>query len=151
MEAVGHLKDVCQVIHLSGKERPQELVERAVKHFDHYQVHQFFTKEMKEAYAVADIIISRGGFGTITEISALKKPAILIPKPGHQVDNVKFLEKAGAVILLDEDTTSGVVLAKIIKDLLEDKLKQKQMATQLNKMMPIAKKEDVIKILEKIK
>ena len=148
IQAVQHLNGHCQLIHLSGKERPQELVDRAVKHFDYYQVHQFFTHEMKQAYSVADIIISRGGFGSITEIAALGKPAILVPKPGHQEENVKFLADAGAVMLIDENTADGNLLAKMIKELLADDLKQKQMSKQIQKMLPLAKDEDILEIVE---
>lgn len=150
IEAVQHLRGYAQVIHLSGKERPQELVERAVKHFDYYQVYQFFTHEMADAYAVADIVISRGGFGTLTEIAALNKIAIIIPKPGHQEENVKFLEKAGAVVSLSENLSDGNLLAKTIRDLLTDKVKQKQLQMQLSKMLPLAKKEEVLAVFEKL-
>lgn len=148
VQAVQHLKGHCQVIHLSGKERPQELVERAVKHFDYYQIHQFFTHEMADAYAVADIVISRGGFGSLTEIAVLGKPAILVPKPGHQEENVKFLADAGAILLVDEKTADGNLLARMIKDLLADDLKQKQMSLQIKKMLPLAKDEDVLGIVK---
>ncbi|OGH90681.1 MAG: hypothetical protein A2479_01085, partial [Candidatus Magasanikbacteria bacterium RIFOXYC2_FULL_39_8] len=150
VEAVQHLKGFAQVIHLSGKERPQELVTRAVKIYDDYQVHQFFTHEMKHAYAVADIVISRGGFGSLTEIAALGKPAILIPKPGHQVENVRFLEKAGAAMLVDERTADGLYLAKVVRQILDDKVKQKQLAFNLHKMLPVAKKEDILSIIGRL-
>ena len=148
IETIQHLGGHAQVIHLSGKERPQKMVENAVKHFDFYQVHQFFTHEMKEAYAAADIVISRGGFGSLTEIAALGKIAIIIPKPGHQEDNVKFLAKAGAVILLNEDMSDGNLLAKTIKDLLRDTVKQKQLRLQLSKMLPLAGKENILNVFE---
>lgn len=150
IEAVQHLDTHAQIIHLSGKERPQELVERAVKHFDYYQVHQFFTSEMKLAYAAADIVISRGGFGSLTEIAALGKIAIIIPKPGHQEENVKFLESAGAVILLNENMSDGNLLARTIKELLADKTKQKQLAVQLQKMLPLAQKDDILAVFKKL-
>ncbi|MFH1947383.1 MAG: UDP-N-acetylglucosamine--N-acetylmuramyl-(pentapeptide) pyrophosphoryl-undecaprenol N-acetylglucosamine transferase [Candidatus Magasanikbacteria bacterium] len=148
VQAVQHLKGHAQVIHLSGKERPQELVERAVKHFDYYQVYQFFTHEMAGAYAVADIVISRGGFGSITEIAALGKPAILVPKLGHQEENVRFLADAGAVLLINENIADGNSLAMMIKDLLTDDLKKKQMSKQIQKMLPLAKDEDILSIIE---
>jgi UDP-N-acetylglucosamine--N-acetylmuramyl-(pentapeptide) pyrophosphoryl-undecaprenol N-acetylglucosamine transferase len=150
IEAVQHLRGFAQVIHLSGKTRPQELVERAVQHFDYYQVHQFFTNEMKEAYAAADIVISRGGFGTLTEIAALGKAAIIIPKPGHQEDNVKFLEKAGAIILVNENLSDGNLLAKTIRNLLADNTKRKQLQVQLNKILPLAQKEEILDVFKKI-
>jgi UDP-N-acetylglucosamine--N-acetylmuramyl-(pentapeptide) pyrophosphoryl-undecaprenol N-acetylglucosamine transferase len=150
VHAIQHLDGFCQVIHLSGKERPQELVERAVQHFDYYQMHQFFGEEMKDAYAVADLVISRGGFGTLTELSALGKPAILIPKPGHQEQNVAFLEKAGAAVMVDERTADGNYLAKTIKELILNSIKRKQLSMQLQKMLPVAHPEDVIVIVEKL-
>ncbi len=146
VEAVQHLKGFAQVIHLTGKERPQELAVRAEKHFDYYQIHQFFTSEMKDAYAIADIVISRGGFGTITEIAALAKPAILIPKPGHQEQNVHYLSHANAVIVVDENTADGNYLAKKIRELLEDAQRMKQMATTVATLLPPASQKIVVEV-----
>lgn len=150
VHAIQHLNGLCQVIHLSGKERPQELVERAVQHFDYYQARQFFTNEMKDAYAAADLVISRGGFGTLSEIAACGKPAILIPKPGHQEYNVEFLEKAGAVILVDERTADGNALAYVVKELLADDIRRKQMAMAMQKLLPVARNEDIEEIVRKL-
>ncbi|MBT3538964.1 UDP-N-acetylglucosamine--N-acetylmuramyl-(pentapeptide) pyrophosphoryl-undecaprenol N-acetylglucosamine transferase [Candidatus Parcubacteria bacterium] len=150
VRAVDHLKGFAQVIHLSGKERPQELVNRAVELYSDYQVHQFFTEEMKYAYAASDIVVSRGGFGTLTEIAALGKVAIIIPKPGHQVENVHFLEKAGAAIFVNERTSDGLHLARVIREVLGDTVKQKQLVHNLQKMLPVAKKENVLGIVDKL-
>ncbi len=148
VEAMEHIYREVQVIHLSGKERPQQRVEQAIKLYDTYHLHQFFTHEMKHAYAAADIIVSRGGFGSLTEIAALGKPAIIIPKPGHQVANVKLLEKAGAAIFVDERTSNGLALAGLIKDVLRDDTRQKQLADNLSQTLPRAKDEDIVKILD---
>lgn len=147
VESIPHLEVVAQVIHLSGKDRPKELVERATKTFpDRYQSYQFFTHEMKQAYAAADIVISRGGFGTLTEIAALGKIAIIIPKPGHQVQNVKFLEKQGAVIYVNERTSDGNYLAKVVKQLLENTTKQKQLQRALQRLLPRAEDKVILDI-----
>jgi UDP-N-acetylglucosamine--N-acetylmuramyl-(pentapeptide) pyrophosphoryl-undecaprenol N-acetylglucosamine transferase len=150
VEAVQHLKGFAQVIHLTGKERPQELAVRAEKHFDYYQIHQFFTDEMKDAYAVADIVISRGGFGTITEIAALAKPAILIPKPGHQEQNVQYLSKADAVIVVDENTADGNFLAKKIRELLENSRKREALSQAISALLPPATSEDILNIFKSL-
>ena len=147
IQAVQHLVGFCQVVHLSGRERPQDLVERAVKHFPYYQVHQFLGKEMPLAYAVADLVIARGGFGTLSELAALGKPAILIPKPGHQEENVKFLAQAGVVEVLDERTADGNLLARTIRELLADKERMFQMGEGLKKVLPPAKKEEILEIV----
>ncbi|PIR02925.1 MAG: hypothetical protein COV60_03090 [Candidatus Magasanikbacteria bacterium CG11_big_fil_rev_8_21_14_0_20_43_7] len=146
VEAVQHLKTHAQVIHLTGRDRPQELVMRAVTHFDNYQIHQFFSDEMKDAYAVADLVISRAGFGTISEIAALGKPAILIPKPGHQEQNVRFLAKAHAVVVVDERTADGNYLAKKIRELLSNKSDMVRLGETIALLLPRAKDGDILKV-----
>jgi len=150
VESIQHLTGVCQIIHLSGLERPQQLSENAQKLFDFYQVHQFFTEEMKDVYATTDLIISRGGFGSLAEIAALGKPAIIIPKPGHQEENVKFLADAGAVIMVNENTADGNYLARVVKELLSDSIRKKQMSMTLQTMLPVAKSDDIIEIVGKL-
>lgn len=147
--AINHLEGQAEVIHLSGKERPQELVDRTQEHFDHYHPYQFFTNEMKHAYAAADIVISRGGFGSLTEIAALGKPAIIIPKPGHQEENVGFLAEEGAVLLVDERTSDGHYLANVIRELLADKQKRDDMGRQIQAKLPVAKDEDILTLVSR--
>ena len=149
VEAVQHLKGFAQVIHLTGKDRPQELAQRAEKHVAYYHIFPFFTDEMKDVYAAADIIISRGGFGTITEIAALGKPAILIPKPGHQEHNVDYLAKANAAIIVNETTADGNFLAKKIRELLESPLQQKELSAQIQALLPRAEEQSILDVFEK--
>ena len=151
IEAVQHLKGHCEIIHLTGKERPQEMVNRMAEMFGFYHQYQFFTDEMADAYALADIIISRGGFGSITEIAALSKPAILIPKFGHQFDNVKFVADAGAAIFIDERTADGNYLAKNIRQLLDDPIAQRQLGKKIAAVMPVAKTEEILKIIDDLR
>jgi UDP-N-acetylglucosamine--N-acetylmuramyl-(pentapeptide) pyrophosphoryl-undecaprenol N-acetylglucosamine transferase len=147
VQAVQHLEGVCQIIHLTGKERPQDLIAPADRQFDYYHPYVFFTDEMKDAYAAADIVVSRGGFGTITEIAALKKPAILIPKPGHQEENVSLLTRANAVVLIDETTSTGNHLAREIKGLLAHPKKRQTMGNRLHELLPPASAEHVCAIV----
>lgn len=150
VEASQHLRNIAQVIHLSGKERPHELTEHAAKQFDWYHHFQFFSEEMADAYAVADVVISRGGFGTLTELAALGKAAILIPKPGHQEENVALLADAGGAMLMKEGLSDGIKLAHEVKELLADTEKQKQLGSQLQKVLPLAKAEDVVAIVDSL-
>ena len=150
VESIQHLKGFCEIIHLSGKERPQEMVDHASKYFDYYHHYQFLNEEMADAYTVADIVISRGGFGSISEIAALHKPAILIPKPGHQFDNVKFIADDSAAIFVDERVSDGLYLAKIIKELLNNDIERRQMANRLNALMPPAENQAMVDIINKL-
>lgn len=151
VECLPHLKNVCQVIHLTGRDRPQELVVRAAEIFkEYYQVHQFLTTEMKDAYAVADLIIARGGFGTLTEIAALQKPVLVIPKPGHQVENVSYFSKKQALYTLNEPEIDSNFLAQLIKQLLHNPEDLQNKATTLHRLLPPAPPEKIIQITKEL-
>ena len=99
-----------QVIHLSGSRDYSFLKPRynglntQVRLFD-------FLKPMHYAYSAADLVISRAGATTISEIIFFGLPAILIPYPyawAHQFANARILEENGcAVIIRDEELSTG--------------------------------------------
>ena len=149
-EAVPHVVEHAEIIHLSGRERPQEMVTKTAELFPNYHVYQFLVSEMKDAYAAADIIVCRGGFGTLTEAAALEKPCIIIPKPGHQVDNVRFLDHGGAAILVNETTTDGLYVAKKIRELLGNPHGAELLAHTMHEILKTASSKDIVKICEHV-
>ncbi|WCO01162.1 undecaprenyldiphospho-muramoylpentapeptide beta-N-acetylglucosaminyltransferase [Psychroserpens ponticola] len=72
---------------------------------DHVQVHAFLNN-MDMAYAAADIIISRAGASSVSELCVVGKPVIFIPSPNvaedHQTKNAKSIADKGAAILIKE-------------------------------------------------
>jgi UDP-N-acetylglucosamine--N-acetylmuramyl-(pentapeptide) pyrophosphoryl-undecaprenol N-acetylglucosamine transferase len=96
--------------------------------------------DMAQAYACADLVICRSGALTIAEVTALGKPAVLIPYPfaadNHQEVNARELEDAGAArVVLDSEAT-GERLAGEIKGLLlniESLLKMEERSKALGK------------------
>ena len=150
-EAVPHLKGICQIIHLTGKERSQEMALHAQNIFgEYYHVRDFLTSEMKDVYAAATIVICRGGFGTLSELAALKKCAIVVPKPGHQEENVKFFADKGAIKFVDENRADGNYLARLIKELLAKKEERSLLAHNLHALLPPAEPERIVEIVKKI-
>ena len=93
-----------------------------------------FIDLMSDAYALSDLIISRAGALTLSEITVCGKPSILIPFPGaagdHQMKNAKVLAKANAAQLIDEKDLSSSLLVKTVLKLLHNKEKLEQMAHQ---------------------
>ena len=80
---------------------------------------------MEEVMRISDVIISRSGAMTITEISKMGKPAIFVPFPfateNHQEFNAKVLENVGAAkIILDKDLNWNV-LSKTLTEMLKNK------------------------------
>ena len=87
------------VLHVCGK---GNLVTHRIKNY-----HQFeFIKDMAMAYACADLVVARAGAGTVFEILALKKPAILIPLEGQtrgdQIENAAYFQKRGLCHVLKQ-------------------------------------------------
>lgn len=80
---------------------------------------------MHEVMAAADMVICRAGAITLSELTAIGKPCILIPSPNvtnnHQEYNARALEKNGAAVVLTENNLNGKILYNQIEVLLNDK------------------------------
>lgn len=85
-----------------------------------------FISRMDYAYAAADLVVSRAGAGTISELCILKKAAILVPSPNvaedHQTKNARALSDNNAAILIPDDVAEKQLIPTAI-ELLGDKEK----------------------------
>ncbi len=92
---------------------------------ERYVVREFIGPELPHIYALAALVVGRAGAGTVAELAALGKPAILIPLPGtggdEQTKNAHLLADVGGALLLPEaDLTPGRLLAAITELLAPD-------------------------------
>ncbi len=82
-----------------------------------------FTHDMGDAYAVADLIISRAGATTLAELTACGKAAILVPYPyaagNHQKANAEKLWDLGAAQMILDRELNGKTLSETIKQLFQ--------------------------------
>lgn len=113
-----------------------------------YQVHELIFN-MDKAYAAADLVISRAGMGTISELAYLSKPSIIIPIPDNQQeDNTAILsKKQGAIVF--EQSQSVEELKQTILDLLKDSKQRQELGHNLHELLPTEGVAD--KIAEEIK
>jgi len=136
---------VPKAMHLLSKDTPVEIthdtgeadyekVKEIYKDFNIKAKVSKFIDDISQVYKWADIVISRAGAMTISELSALGLPSILIPYPqatdNHQFYNAKFLvDKNAAEMILDKDLEPEK-LAQIAKSFFieKDKLKKASMA-----------------------
>lgn len=92
------------------------------------------TRVMKKT----DIIVTRAGASTLSEIIALKLPSIIIPSPyvpnNHQFKNALDLVNQNAAIMIEEKNLKGDILVRTIDDLLKDKNKIINMKNNLGKL-----------------
>ena len=113
-----------------------------------------FINNMPEAYAAADLIISRAGAGTISELSIIGKPVILVPSPyvaeDHQTKNARALAENNAAIFLPEKNLKDQ-LWQMINAVFGNKENAAILSKNIKKMaMPDATKlivDDVVKEL----
>ena len=86
---------------------------------------------MEELMNVVDVIVARSGAMTITEISNLGKPSILVPLPNvshnHQLYNAKTLENVGAAKIILDNEITGEILNNTIEEIISNKIQMKKM------------------------
>lgn len=100
------------------------------------RVYDFITR-MDYAYALADVIISRAGASTVSELCIVAKPAILVPLPtaaeDHQTRNCQALvDKHAAILIKDSDTMSKLVSSAL--ELVTDEKRKKELSENISKM-----------------
>ena len=121
-EALFTLLQKYQIVHLCGKGKTDETLNK----MDGYVQFEYIKDEMKDIFAMSDLVISRAGANAICEIQALKKPSILIPLPasasrGDQILNANSFEKQGFSKVLQEETLSTQTLIEAIDDVYANK------------------------------
>lgn len=124
-----------QVIHQTGSSNFEEVEHKAGElgfkaGRDGYVPLPFIGDDLKDIFAATDLVISRAGSTSISEIAANAKPAIIIPLEtsanGHQRMNAYSLAGVGACIVLEEDNLGENLLLKNISDVMEnDEIREK--------------------------
>ena len=109
---------------------------------------------MEEVMNVVDVIVSRSGAMTITEISNLGKPSILVPLPNvshnHQLYNAKVLEKVGAAKIILDDQLEGKKLDNTIEEMILDKKQMEEMGKNALKVSTTDAEERIYQEIKKL-
>lgn len=128
------LPELCrtvQVIHSTGPGKEDKKTQHP-----NYRPYEFI-KQPGLAYAAADIVLCRAGLSTITELSALKKLAIIIPMPNsHQEINGALLANAHAAIVLRQERIKIENFVPLIRKLLFEKSLQDAIRENIVQVMP---------------
>jgi len=96
-----------------------------------------FISRMDLAYGVADIIVSRAGALSISELCIVGKPAILVPSPNvaedHQTHNAKSLESKGAALLIPDVHAAEHLVDRMLK-LMENRAEQENLSKNIKQL-----------------
>lgn len=114
-EALPKLLDDFQIVHICGKDKIDNLLLKTPG----YKQFEYVKDDLKDIFAMADIVVSRAGANAICELLALKKPNLLIPlsagaSRGDQILNARSFEAQGFSMVIDEDYLSpGLLIEKV--------------------------------------
>ena len=94
-----------------------------------------FLDPIADAYAAADLVVSRAGAMTLAGLAAWGLPAVLVPLPtaaaGHQLSNARALADAGAAVLLEQEALTAVALSTAVGTLLGDPARMADLARRM--------------------
>lgn len=111
-----------QVVHLCGAGK----LDPSLGHLAGYVQYEYIKNELKDLFALADIVISRAGANAICELLALKKPSLLIPlsaaaSRGDQILNARSFEKQGFSMVLEEEEITNEALLQAVHTLYQNR------------------------------
>lgn len=111
-----------EIIHLCGKGK----LDQSLSAMNGYVQYEYISEELKDLFALSDIVISRAGANSICEFLALRKPALLIPlsaaaSRGDQILNAHSFEKQGYAAVLEEEQLNGDTLYDALNHLWENR------------------------------
>lgn len=111
-QALPQLCETFQIIHICG----QDKIDPHLIQHEGYCQFEYVHEELAHLFAASDLVISRAGANTLSEILALAKPHVLIPLPlrssrGDQIENARYFQQQEISIVLNED---GLTLEALI-------------------------------------
>lgn len=133
------LKDF-QIIHLCGKGK----LDTSLTDTEGYVQYEYIKDELSDLFALSDLVISRAGANAICEISALKKPNLLIPlsanaSRGDQILNARSFERLGYSKVLEEEEITNEKLLQTIRDLYKNREQYIEAMSKSSQMDSIGK------------
>ena len=137
----------CQILHVTGHGK----VVNASDIGSHYRQLEFLAEGMGHALAVADLVVSRAGLSTLTELAAQGKASVLIPMPdSHQNANARTFAHVSAALVFQQRELTGERLAFEILRLLGDDQLRKDLRERARALMPPGAERRIADHLERI-
>ncbi|MEK7648325.1 MAG: UDP-N-acetylglucosamine--N-acetylmuramyl-(pentapeptide) pyrophosphoryl-undecaprenol N-acetylglucosamine transferase [Patescibacteria group bacterium] len=144
MESVSDLEGVCHIIHIIGKGKAPDGY-ATLSHYHHYE---FLTDRLIIALALADVVVTRAGMGSLAELSALGKPCIIIPIPhSHQEQNALYFEKRNAALYCSQDSLTKKMFGEKMKKLFHDTLMREEYSLRMSQALEGGARQRSVDIL----
>ena len=116
----------------SGWEKMRnDMKERSLNNGGGLDVREYI-HDMATVMAAADLVLCRAGASTVSELTALGKPAVMVPSPyvtnNHQEKNARILERHGGAVVVSELQTDGAALYATVRAIMGDEEKRQAMS-----------------------
>lgn len=120
--ALPELFNSFQIVHLCGKGK----VDESLNNTKGYRQFEYIKEELRDIFAMTDIVISRAGANAICELLALRKPNLLIPlsanaSRGDQILNARSFERQGFSLVLEEEEVTKDTLLEAVQNLYDNR------------------------------
>lgn len=126
-QALPELLEMCQVLHISGKDLYDETVEQSNSILasvdaglkERYRLVPYLNEEMPAALQAADLVLCRSGASTLSELAALGKPSLLVPLPPaigkspQEANAAMFEHRRAALVVKDADLEPKLLAARV--------------------------------------
>lgn len=132
IESKDALRNVCTIVHITGADRSSE-----AESTERYITIPFLTEGLGDLLAVADIVITRAGVGTLSELAALGKTAIIIPMPRtHQEANADAVARRRAAVVCPQSVLTDAEFVRIVTKLLAQEQQRRVLGQALHHLFP---------------
>jgi len=143
-----------QVIWQCGRFYFEEMTEKLAKTEHNGLVHLYeFLKEMDLAYASADVVISRAGALSVSELSIAGKPSIFVPSPNvaedHQSKNAKAMVDNDAAVLVKDNEARDQLINRAI-ELIRDEAQKDRLSKNIKAMAKPNAAEEIVEEIVKL-
>ncbi len=162
-EILGKLLEKYRIVHQTGDSCLFKDFDRLVKLREklpaplaaRYELHKFLNEtEVAGILAGADLVISRSGANTVTELAAVGLPAVFIPLPfatgGEQLANARLLKDRGAAEILDQEHLTGRSLLSLIDRMIGKIGKYREAARASRSLISLEAGENIVQQIENL-
>lgn len=144
-QALPELLKFCQVIHITGRGKKLDFND------EDYHQFEFLTNEMREALCAADLVVSRAGMSTLSELIILAKATIVIPiADSHQEYNARYFQNNNAIVSLSQNSLTKDMFVSLVKEVLFDREKKNNLEIGISRMMQADGARQVVQLLLQI-
>ncbi len=138
------LHDICTIVHITGREHEAHGVQS-----DRYFPMSFLGEGMGDLLAAADVVVTRAGLGTLSELAALGKVTLIIPMPDtHQDSNARYFARHKAAVAVPQDVLSPVHFHHMLTTLLANRDRREELERNIR---ALAKPDAAATIVDVIK